>query len=134
MKLPECFHRGGVLLNGNFGCSHPGILQKDGVSGGFCAKKCLPLGIYCNLPPAPHHLARKKPVPCQHRGAEITKVQCDTCAGKVMVKVFECKVFGQCTLAKPVLVNGNRSPVCEGCKHQLPPALPVRLDGNQNVE
>ncbi len=40
--------------------------------------------------------------PCAHRGEEVRRQTCATCAGKVEIKVFGCKLHGTCTLAKHI--------------------------------
>lgn len=39
---------------------------------------------------------------CRHLGPELRRANCPTCAGHVQVKVFECSVYGECTLAKKI--------------------------------
>ena len=42
--------------------------------------------------------------------------QCQTCAGKVMVKVYFCGMHGECTVQKPL----DGVACCEGCKDYSP--------------
>lgn len=37
---------------------------------------------------------------CVHRGPEAAAVQCPSCRGTVRVKVFQCKMYGLCTIVK----------------------------------
>lgn len=40
--------------------------------------------------------------PCVHLGAEARQVQCATCGGRVLVRVFACALYAEATLAKPL--------------------------------
>lgn len=44
--------------------------------------------------------ATARVVPCRHRGAEVRRQDCATCAGKVLLKVFACAVHGECTIGR----------------------------------
>jgi hypothetical protein len=55
---------------------------------------------------------------CAHRGPELRRVQCDTCAGRVHLKVFACAVHGACALDRSAA--GVHS--CAGCRDQRFPA------------
>jgi hypothetical protein len=48
--------------------------------------------------------------PCTHRGALLDEVQCESCTGKVMAKVFACPIYDRCTPFK------NRIPLIRGCR------------------
>lgn len=50
---------------------------------------------------------------CRHFGAELRRQQCETCCGKVVLKVFACALRGECTPEKPLA----GVPCCGGC-HQ----------------
>lgn len=54
-----------------------------------------------------------KPQPnnCNHRGESKRKVECDSCGGKVQIKVFVCEVHGECTLEKKI----ENLATCKGC-------------------
>lgn len=39
---------------------------------------------------------------CRHLGAEVRQVLCSNCAGRVRIKVLQCKIHGECTSATPV--------------------------------
>lgn len=41
--------------------------------------------------------------PCQSLGRELRQQQCDSCSGKVMLKIFACDVRGECTVLRPLL-------------------------------
>ena len=59
---------------------------------------------------------------CRHRGEQVQEVDCDTCAGKVRLKVFSCSQHGKCSLStKPI--EGAKS--CQGCQDYAPLAEPV---------
>lgn len=45
---------------------------------------------------------RKRVAECLHRGAEIRREVCETCKGKVQVKVFACDRHGECTISKEI--------------------------------
>lgn len=51
---------------------------------------------------------------CVHLGAENGQIQCASCGGKVMVKTFDCMIYGTCTIAKKVgemaCCDGGRCP------------------------
>lgn len=49
---------------------------------------------------------------CIHKGRSAGEVQCKTCAGKVMVKLFQCDQFGTCTIGKTVAGHG----CCQTCE------------------
>jgi hypothetical protein len=51
--------------------------------------------------------------PCQHRGDVMTERECKTCAGKVMVKVFQCSIESHplCT----VKTKFDDLPGCDRC-------------------
>lgn len=37
---------------------------------------------------------------CVHRGADTRRIQeCSTCAGKTQLKIFSCKIYGECALS-----------------------------------
>lgn len=55
------------------------------------------------------HLPQK---PCKHLGgANGEAVECQSCAGRVMVKLMDCEVYGACTVHKPVPSH----PCCTTC-------------------
>ncbi len=42
-------------------------------------------------------------LPCVHRGEQLSeRASCSSCRGKVELKLYECDVYGKCTLAKKV--------------------------------
>jgi len=55
--------------------------------------------------------------PCKHLGeATSERRECDSCTGKVKIKVFECEVFTRCTIFKDVGL-----PVCyNSCERYEP--------------
>ena len=55
--------------------------------------------------------------PCKHRGeATSERRECDSCTGKVKIKVFECEIFSRCTIFKDVGL-----PVCyNSCERYEP--------------
>lgn len=50
-------------------------------------------------------------VPCRHRGDEQRRALCESCAGKVQIKVFACTVFKECTI-ETALTDVQ---ACAGC-------------------
>jgi hypothetical protein len=58
---------------------------------------------------------------CSHRGEQVDEVQCLTCRGRVMAKVFACAVHGRCTMfAKPI----DRIKACRSCADRKPITAP----------
>lgn len=52
-----------------------------------------------------------KPAECPHRGPPTgEQVPCESCSGKVMLKVFACEKNGRCTLGRKV----EGIALCEG--------------------
>lgn len=39
---------------------------------------------------------------CQHRGEAVDEVECPSCRGTVILKVFDCVQHERCTVAKPI--------------------------------
>ena len=39
---------------------------------------------------------------CQHRGEVVDEVECPSCRGTVMLKVFDCVRHKRCTMARPI--------------------------------
>ena len=37
---------------------------------------------------------------CKHKGTEKSRRLCDTCQGRVQIKIFCCRIFEECTLEK----------------------------------
>ncbi len=60
--------------------------------------------------PAWHPIAKRGP--CKHLGDEVRREQCDSCSGKVLLKIFACEVHGECTTQKPL----PGVPCCGGCE------------------
>jgi hypothetical protein len=59
-----------------------------------------------------HKRAVAASLDCIHRGKEVRRVECATCAGgKTKIKVFSCAIHGECALAR---VDGVRG--CSGCR------------------
>ena len=48
---------------------------------------------------------------CLHLGAELRRVECPTCSGRVQVKVFGCELHGECTIEKTI----DGVACCAGC-------------------
>jgi hypothetical protein len=61
--------------------------------------------------------AQDRRVPCKHLGeATSERRECDSCTGKVKIKVFECEIFSRCTVFKDVGL-----PVCyNSCERYEP--------------
>jgi hypothetical protein len=55
--------------------------------------------------------------PCIHRGESTRSVECNSCRGRVRVKVFACSVHGECTIKK----RAGELKTCLGCvDHESP--------------
>lgn len=48
---------------------------------------------------------------CRHRGDKWRLVECKTCKGRVQLKVFDCDVFGECTVG----TKNNQIACCNSC-------------------
>ena len=40
--------------------------------------------------------------PCAHLGEEVRREQCQSCCGKVLLKIYACAVHGECTPQMPL--------------------------------
>lgn len=61
-------------------------------------------------------IERVKRKTCSHLGSDLGKlVECNTCKGKVQLKVFFCDVHGECTQGK----KAQGLPCCENCKDRV---------------
>jgi hypothetical protein len=60
-------------------------------------------------------LKNNKRGPCLYRGDRKRLQTCETCSGKVQIKVFECSIHGECTPAK--VLPGIQC--CRGCGDYL---------------
>ncbi len=106
-------------------CGKAGPLEWDGVCRICWARVWFPHA----LPPEPKPKEAKKPTvnrskePCRHKGAEVRRVGCGTCRGKVEKKVFACELHGECGLGVP----GVRS--CLECgDYETEQRWPIRFD------
>lgn len=72
----------------------------------------------CHLSLAGHVWPAPPRGPCRHRGGEVRQVQCQSCAGKVRLKVLSCAMHGECTVSKPAAGLA----CCEACPDHRPPA------------
>lgn len=54
---------------------------------------------------------------CRFRGKEpIRSVQCETCSGKVFLKVYSCEIYGECTISRRVSeIKG----CCQSCSSYI---------------
>lgn len=68
-------------------------------------------------PDKTHRICNEKPtvLDCQHRGEELRREQCPSCAGFVQVKVFGCAIHGECTVSKQI--NSIRN--CSYCPDKV---------------
>lgn len=58
-----------------------------------------------------------KKLPCVHLGESTGETQeCPSCAGKVMVKLFHCSIYNECTIYK----NIEGKACCNNCKDYKP--------------
>jgi hypothetical protein len=54
---------------------------------------------------------------CVHRGGELRREQCESCTGRIQVKIFACTVHSECTLGSlPGVLR------CAGCVDYQSPA------------
>jgi len=56
---------------------------------------------------------------CVHRGGEIRTEGCDTCQGKIAIKIFACEVFHECSIGKRI----GAIAMCTGCESFAVPSL-----------
>lgn len=54
---------------------------------------------------------------CVHRGAEVGRDDCSSCAGRVAIKVFTCTLHGRCSFINAGLQNVR---ACAECGDRLP--------------
>lgn len=48
---------------------------------------------------------------CSHLGEERRREPCETCCGKVLLKIFACELRGECTIERPLAGVA----CCSGC-------------------
>lgn len=48
---------------------------------------------------APNVLAR---APCVHRGELVREAGCNSCRGHVLLKIFQCQIYTECSIQKPL--------------------------------
>lgn len=66
---------------------------------------------------------------CVHKGSETRKRQCESCAGKVDIKLLRCRVHGECTSKK--IFEDVAS--CDGCSFYREPVMYTRCDQATNM-
>jgi hypothetical protein len=102
--LPECHWRKEIRTPRLCLCACPAIRvpkPENLVSLNYCRLQCR----FVDKPeaecptPAP---AKPRTKPCKHLGDSVRTELCPTCNGKVKVKVLECAIHGECTIAKPM--------------------------------
>lgn len=53
--------------------------------------------------PAPAAVTQLRTAPCVHLGPPTGELRdCDSCAGRVRIRLMACRVFGRCSVAKPL--------------------------------
>src|SRR5678810_577734 len=63
-----------------------------------------------------HWIIPKSLLACIHLGKDTgNKVLCPSCEGNVQLKIFECEVYGECTIGKRV----PEIACCNGCKDYI---------------
>lgn len=69
---------------------------------------------------------------CIHRGAEVRRAVCPSCAGTVKVIVFACSVHGECHLTEKPIEGVKK---CTGCNDRVigAPAAPHPFEGKAGV-
>lgn len=55
--------------------------------------------------------AQKRTQPCIYRGYELRRERCLTCTGNVLIKVFACDFYGECTVEKSAGIR-----ICSYCE------------------
>src|SRR4051794_4345291 len=92
---PSCRWRAGPALHDRSPCTSPKVHAPHGVTEETC-RAC-----YCRDHPA---VEQPEPIPpCMHRGAATGETRvCQSCAGRVEVKLFACALHGACSLIRAV--------------------------------
>lgn len=60
---------------------------------------------------------KPKDMSCIHRGEVVRLAECETCAGKRQLKIYSCKIWEACHLAKPEKLPHVKS--CLGCNERI---------------
>lgn len=102
MTLPECRWRG-FLPTGRATCASPKLVVG---SKGFDPSLCLKCPFVDHAPTIGQ---------CRHLGAEVRRSLCQTCSGRIELKVFACAVHGECTVAKR---TDDVKGCCAGCQQK----------------
>lgn len=55
--------------------------------------------------------------PCRHRGGSVGSVECESCSGKVSVKVFGCELHGRATIRQRI----DGAACCQTCPDHTTP-------------
>lgn len=75
-------------------------------------------------------VTKDKQLPCVKIGAETgEKVSCESCAGKIQLKVFSCSEFGGCTIAK----QADGRACCANCSSYVQKPIPENRDFTANA-
>lgn len=122
-SLPECRWRGPLNQFGRVACNSVKIIKPpEGVPPSVCKLCSLANHAPPELPAAPpaasSAAAQVVDLRCRHRGDEVRQEQCDTCAGRVMIKIFACELHQQCSLVKQL----DGVVKCETCSDRRPPS------------
>lgn len=106
-KSPGPYHAGNPLR-----CKLDGETINEHFESGKClADKFSPEAIA-----AAQRAEARKNLPCTHRGAEVDRIQCPTCSGTVMLKVFSCPKHDRCCIGRTV----NEIQSCATCADHQP--------------
>lgn len=89
------------LENGRFKCSACGYEWRNA-------------SLHRNCPRSPRK--RRSESPCVHLGNEVRRQLCETCGGRVSIKVFSCALHGEATVGKDL----HGIACCGTCKDYSP--------------
>lgn len=64
--------------------------------------RCIRCGLTLMTVSDPEKVHANCKLECPHRGEAIRTEQCDSCSGKVLIKVFACSKHGECTIGKKI--------------------------------
>jgi len=83
-------------------------------------------GVIIGVPTLPKEPKTRRPqkiIPCLHRGRSLREDKCLTCNGRQVEVVFQCQLFGECTIRrikenqvepKPCIICQDRQEVAYG--------------------
>lgn len=93
--FPKCRWRGELKSSGYYDCLSPKLrILGPGVDYNQC------VNCYCRDHKPGETIKPKSTALCIHLGEVIRLKECDSCRGKVSIKIFECKQYKECTIYK----------------------------------